>query len=267
MSARPFRVRLISEGPTANPILERNTRAALLRGLPEVSCQRPMHAKRLAVVGGGPSVAARLEELRAFDGDVWGINATADWLIRQGVNARFFTVDGAPDIGAMVGCAKSGIVASSCDPSVFDALEYAEIFFIDKQYGRIAIYGGATTACRAPLLALRMGYADVSFYGCEGSFDASTHAYRHEDRDDVVIVEAGGQTFKTAPDFILQTESLAATIRDFPQFFHDRSGGLLGAMVAHPDGWRWAAVSAPYKHRLEKTNGRTLFPTAYVGAA
>ena len=47
----------------------------------------------LAVVGGGASALRQLEDLRAWKGDIWGLNQTAAWLLSEGVDCELFTVD------------------------------------------------------------------------------------------------------------------------------------------------------------------------------
>lgn len=209
-------------------------------------------------MGGGPSLKSRYEELRDFD-EVWGVNATADWLIERGIDATFLTVDACPEIAGMIGRAKRGLVSANAHPSVLDRLE-CRLFHLEPH--PCAINGGPTTAARAPMLALRMGFKDISFYGCEGSFEGSTHLYRHEVRDDLVIIRAG-RDYRTTPDFLCQSEYLAEAIRVAPHVLKECSGGLLAAMIEHWDTWAWAAVSAKYKEVLERQNNRVLFPEPY----
>lgn len=49
--------------------------------------------RKMAVVGGAPTLEKHLDELRNFDGDIYGINDTCEWLIERGIDAIFFTAD------------------------------------------------------------------------------------------------------------------------------------------------------------------------------
>ena len=53
------------------------------------------HEMPLAIVGGGPSVKDHLDELRAWPGHIWGVNAACTWLAKQGIGSLFFSVDAA----------------------------------------------------------------------------------------------------------------------------------------------------------------------------
>jgi hypothetical protein len=80
------------------------------------------------------------------------------------------------------------------------------------------------------------GYRSVTFFGCEGSYGGETHAYTHERRDlrSLMRVKCNGEEFLTTPDMMMQAEFLGELIREAPMF-HERSGGLLSAVVANPE--------------------------------
>ena len=112
-----------------------------------------------------------------------------------------------------------------------------------------------------------MGYADVSFFGCEGSFQENDHVDRHEHRPDQLIVRAGGKDYRTCPPFLIQCEELIQLFF-FDGVYHNRSGGLLKAMIDFPDTWEVVAVSEALKHHLEERNGAMgLYDVPYVLAA
>ncbi len=117
------------------------------------------------------------------------------------------------------------------------------------------------------MLALRLGFKSIHYFGCDGSFMDSTHIDRNEARDDLVIIRAGGRDYLTAPDLLLQTQELAGLMIQHPTVYKCRSDGLLPAMVAHWDTWEWAAVSGKYRDKLRETNkDHTMFSTEYKGA-
>jgi hypothetical protein len=218
--------------------------------------------RRLAIVGGGPSVAERLDELRAWDGDVWGINYTAKWLNERGVRATLFTVD--PGEFAADGV-PNAILSQVCAPSVFEQLRGRVRAFVPIEVREDGLSGGVTSATRAPSVSFYLGYLDVSFFGCEGSFAEASHVDRDATPSDQVIVRAGGNDYRTCLEFMVQSEQLATLIKTFPDVYHDRSGGLLAAMIDNLDTWEIVAVSASMKRHLEEHNGsQGLYENVYV---
>lgn len=208
-----------------------------------------MHLHPVAVVGGGPSTLARLEELRGWPGEIWAVNSMADWLQERGIESTLFTVDPAPFHSK----AKRALLASCCPPDVFVGKDVR--VFDMSAHAEDGITGGVTTAARAPALAVRMGYPGVAFFGCDSSFADVAHV-AHSDYAEycMLIVRANGADYKTIPDFIMQAESLAQLIRAFPDYFVCKSDGLLPAMVAD-ENWTTVAVSDRMKKVLIETNG------------
>jgi hypothetical protein len=210
-----------------NEDLERNEAYAKSLGLPRLGeAQHPY----LAIVGGGPSAQDHLEELRDWPGEIWAINGTYKWLRDNGVLSAFFTIDPKPGIAEMTESVDCAVLATCCHPSAFDAAFHAHVETID-----LADYPcGPTTASSAPMIALKRGHKQVSFFGCEGNFGATTHAYENREMP-ILEVVCNGQTFRTNPQMLQQSEYLAEQIRVAPQVLIDRSGGLLSAVVADPD--------------------------------
>jgi hypothetical protein len=67
---------------------------------------------------------------------------------------------------------------------------------------------------------------------------------------------------------VVQCEELAGIISTFPDVFHDRSGGLLSAILAYPDTWEVVGVSAALKEHLILVNGDTgLYDEPYQAVA
>ena len=249
----PFRIEIVPIGPgvdvTNNVMANRDKPPPIATG-----------KRRLAVVGGSPSVGEHLDELRQWDGDIWGINSTANWLQSKGIDCTLFTVDplykGKP--------VKKAILASVCDPDLVNACEDVGVFHMIEQDPE-GVIGGCTTAGRAPILALRLGYIEVHFFGCEGSFSDTTHAEWNETIgfESQLIIKAG-ETYKTAPELLKQCEELGGVIREFPTVFFERSGGLLGAMLRHWDDWEVVAVSDGMKNDLHARYGNLgLYEKAY----
>ncbi len=207
--------------------IESNKRVAREFGLPDISTLPKPAIPRLAIVGNGPSIRNHKHALRNWKGEVWAINNAAIWCTRHAIRNTFFTVDPGRyfehDLEETVWRA---IMATHCHPHLFGMLRNARVTTFDIEPGP----GSAPTAA---IVAGRIGFAELTFFGCEGSFTEESHAQGGADpgAEQKIVVKCNGERFLTRPDFVNITLALAMMVRDFPQI-NERSGGLLSAMVA-----------------------------------
>lgn len=212
-------------------ILE-NERSAELRNLPHVVGQG-----RLALVGGGPSVLEHIDELRSWNGEVWGINGAASWLADQGIeNVVFCTLH--PELQQVSPKVRRCVLGDECSPELFDYLNDREIRVLsDKLPNGNRQSRGTSTATGIAIAMVPTthwpSFNDITFFGCECSYGESTHLYEVYDdpKHAWVIVRANGQTFRTKTEFLNQAIILAEFIHRYP-IYEERSGGLLAALVA-----------------------------------
>lgn len=188
----------------------------------------------LAVVGGGPSIADNLDALRYWDGDIWAINGTCRHLRNLGVDATFFSVDAQPAVIELARDASRCVLHERCHYTIWDELveshSGAEISIVRGPLP------GPTSAVAATVAALDAGYRRVTMFGCEGSYtDDAHHAYDSYEANEILWIDCGGENWTTKPEFWLQTKQLAEVIRRLPQFYHERSGGLLRALIKSPE--------------------------------
>lgn len=262
----PYRLSLKGEGYVASEEVMRNVEANA--GVPMLSGRAP-HSEKLAIVGGGNSARHNLDELLFWDGAIWAINGACQWLTQNGVESAFFTADPYP--GKWVDTVDtdkigSAILSTSCNPELFTKLGAKVIgaFHSEEQKpGGLFAGGGTTSVGRARPIALQMGYHDITFFGCEGSWksDGRSHAYKDEVID-ALIVRAGGVDYVTNLQFMVQSQELAAVIMKFPNVFKECSGGLLRAMIEHADTWEIAAFSKELSDRLDNNEGRVPYRVA-----
>lgn len=198
-------------------------------GLPGLSerADRPP----LAVVGGGPSVADYVDELRAFKGDIWTSGSAFPYITSLGIESTFFTIDQSPQLAIDGRGAKKAILATCCDPSVFKELATAQIEVFDLCSSGPGANHNATTITAAPRVSIDMGYRDVTFYGCDSSFRVGSHAYDTTPIGDMVKVTCLGVEFVTRPSFIMQAEFMAEIFRMAPCIFKLRGDGLIEKMI------------------------------------
>lgn len=250
----PYRLNARGEGNVPDDVLRANAEYTASLGIRKVEPVSP----KLAVVGGGLSARHQIADLATWPGDIWAINGTCSWLASEGIGSTLFSVDAGEDMVDLLDGVESAILADHCAPRVFDILgDRARVFHVDV--------GGTTSACCTQLLALRLGYRHVSYFGCEGSFDFEsgvTHTFKNEMPAEQMVIKAGARHYRTSLQFYMQCETLSHLIRTFPHLFCDRSGGLLGGMIEHPDTWEIVAYSEALKKKLDPEDNPTPFKLA-----
>ncbi len=249
--ATPYRINFTCSMPQDEATLSSNIAA---NDYPRITPSGP-HKRSLAIVGGGPSIIDHIPELREWQGDIWAINRTPDYLASHGIASTLVSVDAADNADEFCNPSnvEAAIFSSWCAPSIVE--RYRDVFVFDMfpavEHG---IVGTTTTAGTMGIVALKLGYVDITFFGCEGSFTGRDHAYLHVDYPAQMIVRAGDRDYRTVPGFLLQSEEMANIIRRFSMVFRERSGGLLRALIHDPE-WSIVAVSESLKDHLEEMNG------------
>jgi hypothetical protein len=145
----------------------------------------------------------------------------------------FFSIDALPETAAHALGASRAILAARCASETFGALARnadAEVIPSTDEYT-----GGPTTVCVAPMAAVVRGHHHVTFFGCESSYAAGTHAYTANKPQARMRVVCGGDEYETSPDMLMQADYLSAMLTACPEFLAEQSGGLLRAMVRHGD--------------------------------
>lgn len=237
-----MRVKFEAHGCASLEVYQANAKHAMGLGLPYAGPGQAV-GETLAIAGGGPSLARNLDRLKDFSA-VWGINYTSQWLEERGIPNTLFSVDPLYDPGMTEGVDRA-ILAVCTHPKILEELEGkpVHLFYTELNEGAVwAATGGPSSACRVPMVAFNMGYRSITFFGCEGSYEETSHAYEHVQKPHQLIVRAAGQDYRTQPDFQMQSEYLAGLITNIPQHFSEESGGMLRAMIADPE-WENVAVS------------------------
>ena len=213
-----------------------NAALARARGLEEIRTQQSPNDRPLAIVGSGPSILDRLDELRTWPGDLWAINGAWGVLAGHGIASTFFAIDPCPEVARFAQGPSAAILATRCDPTVFDAIK-GRVRVIDLDDPAANLRGGTTAATWAPYVGLRAGHRSIAFFGCEGSFspDSKSHAGWSDGLFELIVVTCDGQEFGSTPSLLVQAEMLADMISLAPLVFKDRSGGLLSALINDPD--------------------------------
>lgn len=184
---------------------------------------------KLAVVGGGHSAAEHIDELKAWDGDVWAIKGTVRWLFDHGIKSTLVSCHPYYD-DDWANCADRALLSSACPKGLFESLRCPiEIFHTDVKRERM-IVGGCTTLAKTPHLALLMGYREVHFFGADSSADGASHTYQDKSSVRLNIV-CDGREFSAQPDWVWQAEHMQQLFEAGPRVYKNRSGGLMEAMI------------------------------------
>ena len=221
------------EIPVSNDDLLLHVAHTKTLGFPEVQEQEP-HGRRLAVIGGGPSIVDKLDEIRGYT-DIWAINGACRYLREHGIESTLLSLDPCDFLAPRVSGATKALLATRCHPDVFKALEGADItVFHATTDADTGMWASCSTVTVAFHLATVLGYRQTVFYGCEGSYSEQTHAYMNEAelQDYRFVVECNGKQYLTAPDLYMLTKQMAFLLRlSINDAFTERSGGLLRALI------------------------------------
>ena len=182
------------------------------------------HHGHICIVGGGPSLAETMPELRwrkSIGQRVWALNGAARFLYKNGIQPDALIVaDARPENVVFLGELNQGTqvyLASQCHPSLFDtAKEYGlettlwhvnspgmqELLIGERERPVHLIGGGSTVGMNAMVLAFASGYRKIHLYGFDSSYrEEMHHAYSQGINDSDRIVDAlyGDKKFRVAP--------------------------------------------------------------------
>lgn len=237
---------------TSSPTVSEDGRQANAKVIEALGLPKHRGSGRLAVIGGGPSIRNHIEELQAWDGTIWAVNGTINWCLDNGIDAWFYTADALPPKAWAYNLSRIGRAVLAPDVSV------KMVELLQKIGAQITLTGpiqsGPTSACASDFLGIEAGYCSVSYFGCEGSFEPeNTHAFASGSIPDWMVVEVGREHFRSKAEFVSQSIMLANVIREFPAIYHDKSGGLLSAMIEHgPDYDVYAVANTLYAKLTDK---------------
>ncbi len=196
-----------------------NVRSAIALDLPWFDTESE-HDGHAVIVGGGPSLADTIDELKwrqSLGQSVWAMNGSARFLSDNGVTPDFYVMlDARPENRKLLfgnGPKTKYLIASQCDPSVFDALAHFDVtvwhansekmdsvLAAEKEKPVHLIGGGTTVGLNAMVLAFAAGYRKIHLYGFDSSYrEDEHHAYPQalNDQDRVIDALYGEQKFKT----------------------------------------------------------------------
>lgn len=246
----------------SNEVVEANTRVNIKRDLPKLHQRADFgiwKGRRLAIVGGGPSLKKTIDELRAFDGDIVVCGSAHDFVVTYGIIPTYAVVcepnnapgDRVTDFLKNPQARTQYFIATCCDPSVFDDLEGYRICMWNNYGGcddecfdgEPAVNGGSTVTLRAINLSIALGYHEMHFFGFDSCFEDENenHAYfsgeadhkAHAENWIPVRVREGGREFKTSGVWLAQAIQFQEMQRLMGHMFYPiiHGDGLIAEIV------------------------------------
>lgn len=224
-----------------------NVCANIDRDVPWLNAIEP-HDKHAVLVGGGPSLADTLPEIRrrAADGQhIFALNGTAQYLRDNGIEPTCGVIlDPRAENARFVLPGLKWLLASQCAPEVFEAagesalmwhfpLEGAqELIPAERRDDALWIAGAISVGLTAMCLVAGLGYRKIHLYGYDSSDrEDASHAYaQHETTAELKRVTAwcNGQEFKCGIAMYAQAHSF--------QRFAEMLAELGAIITVHGDG-------------------------------
>lgn len=215
--------------------------------------------KKVALVGGGPSLKNTLEELKTFK-IIIVCGSVHDFLVENNVVADYCVLCD-PDPLILNYCKHKRLetkylIASQCDPEVF---KYFKLYntklwhaagdnFDPCNFGlnQPLVGGGCTVATRAMMLAYGMGYTDQHLFGMDTCLDGDQHhAYEFDNPEkeklngimDIILGDDpnSGQKFKVADYMLGQLFDFRTILKTFKNRiqFTVHGGGVLDYAIKY----------------------------------
>lgn len=224
-----------------------------------------------AVVGGGLSVQSRLDVLRSWPGDVYGINDTTEFLSNNNISSFLLGIDVTRIPYRTGSLVRGALFASRVNNVQFEQISKMGkpvwVFDLCEENKIDGIEGGPTAVTRTPHLFLKMGYRKVVYFGIDGSFDLDlTHVsgYSQAAYDSMLIISAGGKDYYSNAAFMLQNECMVNYLSKYSDFLTLASDGLIKAMLDNQETWEVVAVADDLKNKYE-ANGFSGWNKKYNG--
>lgn len=198
--------KVCTSAATAQDVMFNNVRYSITLGFPRLHEMDGFkvvkdRTKKIAIVGGGPSLTSNLDALREFD-TIIACGSVHDYLIKNGITPTYATACDPDPIMANYyrnsNISTTYLIATACDKKVFETLKGKNIYlwhcFSDagaEEFKKIepdyqAIGGGCTVGLRSISIALMLGYSNLHFFGFDSSLAENdrTHAYEYTDESE-----------------------------------------------------------------------------------
>lgn len=212
--------------------------------------------KKIALVGGGPSLKYYLDDIRQFR-TVFACGSCNDYLMSNGIIPTYAGICDPDPLSInyyqKLDTEVKYLVASGCDSKIFEHLKKHQIVMWhchsdaykpeDIEEGYQAVGGGCTIGLRAINIALILGYNNIHLFGFDScmSDDVESHAYQAEDVGTLYSIKVGNdneldyssKTFKVAGYQLAQAYNFIDMYKKCSDIFVPTiyGNGLLAAII------------------------------------
>lgn len=246
---------------------------------PEI-VQEPAHDGVVCIVGGGPCLQHRLQELivqQQSGARVWALNGAAAWLVAHGIQPDAqWIVDARASNARFIVPGTVRFIASQCDRMVFDAAPDAVVYheLTCAEYlpaGVTLIGGGTTVGMKAMAAAFVLGYRNIHLYGMDSSYtNGHHHIYQQpeNDADREVLAHIGDESFTASPWMVQQAidfQQLASRLANDDTIIVVHGGGLLGCVARKMMEPGERAFEIRAREILKRLNGQNGIVGAELG--
>ena len=232
----PFPLRFLVVSNTSDEDREHNIRTNSALEIPWIKAEEP-HNGVAVLVGGGPSVADHLDqirELQGLGGTVFACNAASQFIRTHGVVPSYQVIaDAQPQTTALVDKkADKFLLASQVNPATLDVamahgqvslwhlnIDELEILLPSRRVrrgGYAIVLGTATVGDLCLRLAYVMGYRIFHIFGFDSSHrNGESHAYKQPMNNSIpnTTVEWGNKSYYTSVAMKAQAEHFQVTAR------------------------------------------------------
>lgn len=258
---------------TSDEDLERNIRINSARDLEWVELL-PEHSGVALLIGGGPSAAEFVDQIRAMQqagGKIFAMNGASRWLHGNGIIPDFQVIaDAKEETSVLVDpCATAHLFASQVNPKTMEAVERPIVWQLGdekiedwfpegrrKRGGYALIGGGAAVGNSALCLAAALGYRELHAFGFDSSHRGeASHAYDQPMNRFIptVDVEWAGKTYTSSVAMKAQAEKFQMTAQALKQ---------IGCRIeVYGDGLLQHMYTAPTENLTERDKYRMMWHT------
>lgn len=239
---------------TENEELKRNVISSTKRGL-RILFPHTQNEEKVLLLGGGPSLAENLEEIRAKRAQGYKLvttNGAYNWAVKNGlevscqilVDAREFNKRFVSPLQPKC----QYMLASQCAPEVFDAVpaeqtwlwhsaldeeqcEMLQDYHLDRGEPFFPIIGGSTVMLRAIPLLMTLGFHHLEIYGfdsCLVGHDHHAYPQAENETTSIIQVACGDRIFDCQP-------WMASQAQEFMDLINALSDTNL-ELIVHGDG-------------------------------
>lgn len=219
---------------------------------------RKEHSRAAILVGGGPSLAEHIADIKAIqnlDADIFAMNGAASFLLQHDIRPDFQVIaDAKAETATLVEpVARQHLFASQVDPACFAAIPGAmlwhlemagieDVFPVERRArgGYALVGGGASVGNSACALAYVMGYRSLHLFGYDSSHRGeASHAYDQPMNQFIPTIEAewAGKHYTSSVAMKAQAEKFMITgqaLKKEGVDIHVHGDGLLPAMWNTP---------------------------------